>query len=104
MAEEIVLEILWSDSAKVSFNKIVDYLRKEWTDREVEKFVQRTVEWLATLKRYPEMCRPSTKRKNVRIGILDKHTQIIYHYKPKKKEIELLLFWSMKQNPVQFKY
>ena len=104
MAEEIVLEILWSDSAKVSFNKIVDYLRKEWTDREVEKFVQRTVEWLATLKRYPEMCRPSTKRKNVRIGILDKHSQIIYHYKPKKKEIELLLFWSMKQNPVQFKY
>lgn len=104
MAEEIVLEILWSDSAKVSFNKIVDYLRKEWTNREVEKFVQRTVEWLATLKRYPEMCRPSTKRKNVRIGILDKHSQIIYHYKPKKKEIELLLFWSMKQNPVRFKY
>ena len=104
MAEEIVLEILWSDSAKVSFNKIVDYLRKEWTNREVEKFVQRTVEWLATLKRYPEMCRPSTKRKYVRIGILDKHSQIIYHYKPKKKEIELLLFWSMKQNPVRFKY
>ena len=67
MAEEIVLEILWSDSAKVSFNKIVNYLRKEWTDRQVEKFVQRTVEWLATLKRYPEICRPSTKRKNVRI-------------------------------------
>ena len=104
MAEEIELEILWTDSAKISFDKIVDYLQKAWTDREVEKFVNRTDEWLSTLKRYPEMCRPSTKRKNVRIGILDKHTQIIYHYKPKKKEIELLLFWSMKQNPVRFKY
>ncbi len=50
------------------------------------------------------MCRPSAKRKNIRIGILDKHTQIVYHYKPRKKQIELLLFWGMKQNPAKFKY
>jgi len=59
---------------------------------------------IATLKRYPEMCRPSAKRKNVRIGILDKHTQVIYHYKPRSKQIEILLFWNMKQNPDRFKY
>lgn len=58
MAEEIVRQILWTDSAKISFSKIVDYLRQEWTEREVEKFVNRTVEMLSTLKRYPEMCRP----------------------------------------------
>ena len=104
MAEEIELEILWTDSAKISFSKIVDYLLKAWTDREVEKFVNRTEEFLSTLKRYPEMCRPSIKRKNVRIGILDKHTQIVYHYKPRKKQIELLLFWGMKQNPAKFRY
>ncbi|HLF45895.1 MAG TPA: type II toxin-antitoxin system RelE/ParE family toxin [Chitinophagaceae bacterium] len=104
MAEEIVLEIQWTDSAKITFNKIVEYLRQEWTEREVEKFVYRTTEMLATLKRYPEMCRPSSKRKNVRIGILDKHTQIVYHYKPGKRQIEILLFWGMKQNPAKFKY
>ncbi len=53
MAEEIELEIFWTDSAKISFSKIVDYLQKEWTDREVEIFVTRTDEWLSTLKRYP---------------------------------------------------
>ena len=37
MAEEIELEIFWTDSAKISFGKIVDYLQKTWTDREVEK-------------------------------------------------------------------
>jgi hypothetical protein len=51
---------------------------------------------LGVLKRHPEICRPSTKRKNVRIGILDKHTQLVYHYKPNKKQIEILLFWGMK--------
>ncbi|HVY73901.1 MAG TPA: hypothetical protein VG890_03670 [Puia sp.] len=104
MAEEVVKEILWADSAKLTFNNIVEYTRKEWTEREVEKFINSTAEWLSTLKRYPEMCRPSLKRKNVRIGILNKHTQIVYHYNPRKKQIELLLFWNSKQNPARLKY
>ena len=62
MAEEIVCDILWTDSAKISFRKIVEYLRMEWTEREVEKFVTRTEDMLSTLKRYPEMC---LKRKMV---------------------------------------
>ena len=104
MAEEVVSEIQWTDSAKNSFAKIIDYLQEEWTERETEKFVQRVEDFLSMLKKHPEMCRPSVKRKNVRIGILDKHTQIVYHYKPKKKQIELLLFWGMKQNPAKFKF
>lgn len=104
MAKEIVREIYWTNTAKTSFNNIISYLQEEWTEKEVETFFIRTAEFLSVLKRYPEMCRPSQKRKNVRIGILNKHTQIIYHYKPRKRQIEVLLFWSMKQNPAKFKY
>jgi plasmid stabilization system protein ParE len=89
MGEEVIEEILWTDSAKSTFNNIVEYLRKEWSEREVQKFVNNTLEMISTLKRYPEMCRPSLKRKNVRIGILNKHTQLIYHYKPGKKKQEI---------------
>jgi len=85
-------------------HSIVEYLQQGWTDREVKKFVNRTMEMLNVLKRYPEMCRPSVKRKNVRIGILDKHTQLIYHYKPGTKQIVILLFWGIKQNPSKLKY
>ena len=104
MAEEVVQHILWTDSAKKSFNKIVNYLQKHWSEKEVAQFVNRTSAMIATLKRYPEMCRPSARRKNVRIGILDKHTQIIYYYNPVKKQIEILLFWGMKQNSSKLKY
>lgn len=82
MAEELIDEVLWTPSAKNTFNHIIEYLRKEWTEKEVQKFVDCTVAMLSMLKRYPEMCRPSQKRKDVRIGILNKHTQLIYHYKP----------------------
>ncbi len=104
MAEEIVREIYWTDSAKTTFNNIAEYLRREWTESAAEKFMNRTTEVLTTLKSYPEMCRPSNKRKNVRIALLNKHTQLVYHYKPRKKQIEVLLFWSMKQDPRKFKY
>ena len=104
MAEEIVQHIVWTVSAKKSFDKIVRYLQVHWSEKEAAQFVTRTSKMITTLKRYPEMCRPSVKRKNVRIGILDKHTQIVYHYKPRGKQIEILLFWGMKQNPAKFKY
>ena len=67
MAEEVVGEILWTHTAKTSFNKIIEYLQTEWTEKEVGKFVNQTADLLSNLKRYPEMCRPSTKRRNVRI-------------------------------------
>ena len=104
MAEEIIREIKWTDTARISFHKIVEYILREWSEREVEKFIASATELLSTLKRYPEMCRPSLKRKNVRIGILNKHTQIVYHYDSKKGQIQILVFWNPKQNPAKFKY
>ena len=42
MAEEIIQEVLWAESAKISFNRIVEYLKKEWTEKEVTKFINST--------------------------------------------------------------
>ena len=72
MTAETVQEILWTDSAKITFQNIIAWLRQEWSEKEMDKFINRTEELLALLKRYPEMCRLSIKRKNVRISILDK--------------------------------
>ena len=104
MAEEVALDIFWTDSAKKSFNKIIEYLGANWTEREVRNFFNETLYLLSNIKSQPEMCRPSLKRKNVRIGIINKHTQLVYHYQPRKKEIVILLFWNFKQNPAKFKY
>ena len=92
MAEQAIAVVLWTESAKKSFQRIVKYLQQEWNDKEVSNFINRTQDMIELLKRYPEMCRPSTKRKNVRIGILDKHTQLVYYYSPRKEAIKILLF------------
>lgn len=42
--DEIIHEVLWADSAKISFSHIIAYLQKEWTEKEVAKFVKHTAE------------------------------------------------------------
>ncbi|MEI9955291.1 MAG: type II toxin-antitoxin system RelE/ParE family toxin [Ferruginibacter sp.] len=63
MKSDVVETILWTDSAKLTFDKIIEWLRLEWSEKEVNNFIDRTEEMLTVLKRYPEMCRPSMKRK-----------------------------------------
>jgi len=104
MAEEVVLHIQWTPAATNSFSKIVTYLQYKWSEKEVEQFVARIEKMILTLKSHPEMCRPSSKRKYVRIGILDKHTQLVYYYKPGTQSLIVLLLWNMKQNPTKFGY
>jgi plasmid stabilization system protein ParE len=100
----IVEQVYWTDSALKDFVEIVKWLKVKWSQKEVNNFVNKTEKLVAILQRYPESCRPSQKRKNVRIGILDKHTQIVYHYDSNKQIITILQFWGMKQNPNRFKY
>jgi plasmid stabilization system protein ParE len=94
----IVEQINWTNSAKKDFAKIVVWLKENWSQKEVDNFITKTEKMIATLQSHPESCRPSQKRKNVRIGILDKHTQLINHYNSINQEITILQFWGMKQD------
>jgi hypothetical protein len=49
MDEEIVHEVFWTETAKITFSNIVTYVRSQWTEREVEKFVNRTDEMISKL-------------------------------------------------------
>jgi plasmid stabilization system protein ParE len=89
---------------KHPLTKSFEYLAENWSSKEIGNLIERTEKTIAVLKCYPEMGRPSAKRKGVRIFLLDRHTQLIYFYKPLKKEIVILHFGGMKQNPQKFKY
>jgi plasmid stabilization system protein ParE len=100
----LVKQVLWTATGKKSFDQIILWLKENWSDKEVVRFVTKTEHLINNLELHPETCRPSLKRKNVRIAILDKHTQLIYHYDKKLSIITILLFWGMKQNPSKLKY
>lgn len=87
MGEEVIEEVLWTQSAKRTFNNIIEYLRQQWSEKEAQKFIDVTNKMILSFKQHPEMCRPSLKRKRVHIGVLKRQTQLIYHHKSGKTKI-----------------
>ena len=96
----MALEIVWTPRAKRGYDDIIEYLTKNWTDREVGNFVKETFTFLGHLSEYPELLRASNK-KNVRRGPMNKHTILTYRIKPRKKQIQLINIRAAKQKPLK---
>lgn len=47
----------------------------------------------------PRLGRKTGKRTNFRKTTINKRVVLYYQYKPRKKEIELLVFWNTQQDP-----
>jgi hypothetical protein len=66
--------------------------------------VKRTMDILSHVAYDPEMFRKSEKGKNKHIVVITGKTTLYYRVKPRKKEVELLLFWDNRRNPEKIHY
>jgi len=89
-------KIIWTPQAEKTFEAIIDYLQKNWSNREVEKFMTRTNKVIALISSHPEMYRGSNKV-NIHEALITKHNLLIYSIR--KDRIDLISFWDTRQNP-----
>lgn len=95
----MAIEVNWSDNALNTFSQNVDYLEREWSPNEVEVFIITTQLTIERLKRFPESYPPGKKHKSYRKARLNKYIALFYKYNKTKKQIILLSFWNVRQNP-----
>ena len=100
----MAIKIIWLPEADETFARNVDYLSREWSDKEVEKFVLQTQRVLKRLLIFPESYQQGTKNKKYRKARLNKYTVLFYHYSKTKKTITLVTFWNVNQDPNNIKY
>ncbi|HEY8927821.1 MAG TPA: hypothetical protein VIM55_01425 [Mucilaginibacter sp.] len=86
----------------ITFEDRIAYLNIHWTQKEIDSFTQRALEYLDILKVQPLIGKKG-KIKGVRIGLLMKEVSLIYRVKPIKMEIELLSFVDNRQDPRRIK-
>ena len=98
----MVFKIVWSSNALKSYFANVKYLEKDWTQREVKKFVDTVQRTLSILSLQPRIGKPIRNKYNVRRTVVHKRVILVYRLKPRKKEIELVLFTNTYQKPVRF--
>ncbi len=100
----MVQKIIWSPESIDTYISILEYLEEKWTEREINNFISRVEEKLNILKQQPLIGRISNKRKKTYRTLIDKHTTLVYYYKPLKRELELITFWGNAQNTKKYKF
>jgi plasmid stabilization system protein ParE len=67
----MALTIKWSERAKVNYDNVLAYLHDNWSNKEVEKFINRTDSILAIISHQPYMFKASS-HKRIRKAVINK--------------------------------
>jgi plasmid stabilization system protein ParE len=100
----MVKEVVWTQSATKSYWQVIEYLSKEFGDNIVSHFVTTVHDKIDLISSNPFLFRKSSSSKNVFITVIHKRLTLTYRYRPRKKRIELLVFWDTRQDPLKFRY
>lgn len=95
------MKIVWTETASLSFAEELDFIFRKWGNKEVEKFINLSEEFLQILKSGRVEGKETGKR-NVKIFVISKQTTLVYKIDKTKKHIVLVLFWNNLKNPKEF--
>lgn len=89
--------IIWSPKAQKDYAKIVDYLLKEWTLKEVQKFVEQIEDTISILEKGNIDFR-TIRYKSLHVVVISNQISI-YYRKHSKTKVEIIRLWDNRQNP-----
>jgi Plasmid stabilization system protein len=90
-------QIIWSPLAEGDFEKILDYLDKNWEKKVAAHFVELTENLINQISLNPRQFPICYKRKNVRKCVLTKHNTLFY--RDTRFNIQILRIYDTRQDP-----
>src|SRR6266496_35948 len=95
----MVEEVVWTTKASKTYWQIIEYLSSEFGENAVTRFVTTVHNKIELIISNPYLFHKSSSQKNIFITVIHKRATLTYRYRPIKKRIELLVFWSTRMNP-----
>lgn len=89
-------KVLWTDSALIELKNTVSYLEENFSEKEIRKLafeIERTVNLIA---KNPTIF-PMSKKKGVRKAVVQIFNTL--YYRINENHVEILFFFSNRQNP-----
>jgi plasmid stabilization system protein ParE len=69
-------KLFWSDTANADLKNIIEYLEKNWTQKEIRNFARKLDKRLELITFNPNLFPEARRKKNIRRSVLTKHTVI----------------------------
>lgn len=89
-------EVRWTKESVAAYDRVIDYLDREWSENEIINFIECTELVLQYVSSNPLMFR-KTSKKSVREALITSHNLMIYKIYP--THISIITFWDTRQNP-----
>jgi plasmid stabilization system protein ParE len=97
-------KINWTLRAWKTYEEHLSYLESVWTQKEISSFILSVDNKVINLSKHPRIgSSRNQKYPNIRYTLIHKRVTLISQYKPRKNEMDLLVFWHTAQNPKQLK-
>jgi plasmid stabilization system protein ParE len=95
--------VLWSKESKVQFDRIIGYLRENWTEKEVKNFILQIRNFERIVVNFPDIYPESGKKVEYRKAVLSKHNSVIYKIDREKSAIRVFTIFDNRQHPGKLK-
>ncbi|MAN59560.1 MAG: hypothetical protein CMC08_06960 [Flavobacteriaceae bacterium] len=95
-------KILWTNHALSELENTIEYLEENWTERELKNFSQELDHTIELISKNPELFQISKKKKNIRRAVVARFNNL--YYRLNEDSIEILSFFSNRQDPDRIKF
>jgi|WetSurMetagenome_2_1015567.scaffolds.fasta_scaffold1239954_1 plasmid stabilization system protein ParE len=90
-------KLIWSLKAVENLQKIINYLKENWSEKEIKNFSIRLDSYLRIIEKSPETFPAAKSKLNIRRAVLTKHNTL--YYKVEEDSIRLLALFDNRQDP-----
>jgi len=97
----VALEVRWTDEAVGQLDEIIDYLEKNWSEKEITQFYDRLEESLQMISTNPNTFKVSLRKPNTREFLLASHTTLFYEFTD--SSVYILALWQNRKDPEDLK-
>lgn len=94
------IEIVWTNRAEKGLFKTIDYLKSNWTKKEILRLEDNIHQFIERIKFQPNLYPKTARFKYLHKGMVDENNYIVYKISPKKKEIVIINFRDGKQKSI----
>jgi plasmid stabilization system protein ParE len=90
-------KILWTAFALKELEKTIEYLEENWTEKELRTLAESIEEKLVLISQNPNLFQASDNKKNIRRVVIQTYNTLYYRFE--NEQIEIISFFSNRQNP-----
>ncbi len=94
--------ILWTEHALSELKDTLEYLKENWTERELSNFSKELDHTIQLISKNPKLFPITKKKKEVRMAVVAQYNNL--YYRAKNNSVEILSLFSNRQDPDKIKF